>query len=263
MPGSISGNLPFNAHDEKQRLGAAACHFYAQSASGGADKHPGVVRLGRDLRMLLAEPEVRLLMRADGVNEYQLLEALVAIAAGLRKARDAQPGNNEASSSQVEEVPDLGRFRPGVGIVLLNRSAEVLVGCRVDLPEDAWQLPQGGIDAGETPRRAALRELKEEVGTDNVEMIAESQGWITYDVPAEIAEKTWGGRWRGQRQKWFVMLYVGGDDEIEVVTDHPEFRAWRWVPWHQLPTLAVSFKRPLYQSIAHEFDIVVVGRTRR
>jgi putative (di)nucleoside polyphosphate hydrolase len=150
-----------------------------------------------------------------------------------------------------------------VGIVLLNRPGKVFVGRRADVPEEAWQLPQGGIDAGETPRSAALRELKEEIGTDNVEVIAESSGWLSHDLPDEIAGRAWGGRWQGQRQKWFVMLYLGSDEEINLATEHPEFSAWRWVSWRELPSLAVSFKRRLYRSLVREFDSVVDEPRRR
>jgi putative (di)nucleoside polyphosphate hydrolase len=203
--------------------------------------------------MLLAEPEVRLLMRADGVDEHQLLETLSAIATRLRAEACKRRARGKASISwRPEQASDSGRYRPGVGIVLLNRPGKVFVGRRIDLTEDAWQLPQGGIDPGETPRSAALRELKEEIGTDNVEVIAESSDWLSYDLPGEIAGKAWGGRWQGQRQKWFVMLYLGRDEEIHLATEHPEFSAWR-----EVPSLAVSFKRRLYRSLVREFDSVV------
>ena len=145
-------------------------------------------------------------------------------------------------------------YRPAVGIMLLNRLGQVLVARRTDMPAmPAWQMPQGGIDPGETPRQAALRELAEEIGTCNAEIIAESREWMVYDLPVELARSRWGGRYRGQRQKWFVMRFAGSDADIDVATKHPEFDAWRWVAPEQLPELIVSFKRQLYIDILAEF----------
>jgi putative (di)nucleoside polyphosphate hydrolase len=204
---------------------------------------------------------VRLLMRADGVDEQQLLQSLDAVAAWLR--REARKARRQCKGpSRGNNVRDGARYRRGVGIVLLNRPGEVFVGRRVDVAEEAWQPPQGGINPGETPLVAALRELKEETGTDSVEVIAASRGWITYDVPDEIAHQAWGGSWQGQRQKWFVMLYLGRDDEIDIATDHSEFSAWRWVPLQELPSLAVPFKRRLYERVTREFEGVVSAQRR-
>jgi putative (di)nucleoside polyphosphate hydrolase len=145
-------------------------------------------------------------------------------------------------------------YRPGVGIMLLNREGDVFVGRRKDMPMmPAWQMPQGGIDPGETPRQAALRELKEEIGTDKAEILGESQGWMKYDLPAELARGTWGGRYRGQRQKWFVMRFTGSDGDINLATEHPEFDAWKWVAPERLPELIVPFKHQLYIDILAEF----------
>lgn len=146
-------------------------------------------------------------------------------------------------------------YRPGVGIMLLNAQGEVFVARRLDMPTvPAWQMPQGGIDAGETPRQAALRELKEEIGTAKAEVIAESRGWLKYDLPAELAGGVWGGHYRGQRQKWFAMRFTGRDSDINLATKHPEFDAWQWVaPW-RLPELIVPFKRRLYIDILAEFQ---------
>lgn len=143
-------------------------------------------------------------------------------------------------------------YRPGVGVMLLNPRGLVFVGRRVDTPE-AWQMPQGGIDAGETPREAALRELVEEVGTDRVELLAESRGWLSYDLPPAIAGRIWGGRYRGQTQKWFAFRFTGRDGDIDVHTAHPEFDAWRWVAPEELPRLIVPFKRPVYEAVLAEF----------
>ena len=114
-------------------------------------------------------------------------------------------------------------------------------------------MPQGGIDTGESPREAALRELHEEVGTSLVEVVAESRSWIRYDLPAHLADRVWRGRYRGQEQKWFAMRFLGRDADIEIETDHPEFRAWRWVALEELPELIVPFKRQIYLELIEEF----------
>ena len=138
--------------------------------------------------------------------------------------------------------------------MLLNRAGEVFVGRRIDMPAmPAWQMPQGGIDPGESPLQAALRELKEEIGTDKVELLGESQGWLKYDLPAELAGGIWAGRYRGQRQKWFAMRFTGDDSEIDLASAHPEFDAWKWVSPERLPDVIVSFKRQLYFDILVEF----------
>jgi putative (di)nucleoside polyphosphate hydrolase len=151
---------------------------------------------------------------------------------------------------------DWTAYRPGIGIMLLNRTGNVFVGHRIDMPGGlaAWQMPQGGIDPGETPRVAALRELQEEVGTDKAEILAESRNWLHYDLPAEIAGGIWRGRYRGQRQKWFVMRFLGEDRDIDLgATPHPEFDAWEWVAPARLPDLIVPFKRQLYLDVLAEF----------
>jgi putative (di)nucleoside polyphosphate hydrolase len=151
---------------------------------------------------------------------------------------------------------DLALYRPAVGIMLLNREAKIFVGRRIDMPAGlaAWQMPQGGIDPGETPREAALRELKEETGTDKALILGESRGWLHYDLPTEIAGGMWGGRYRGQRQKWFAMRFTGEDGDIDpAAAEHPEFDAWEWVAPELVPELIVPFKRPLYRDILAEF----------
>jgi putative (di)nucleoside polyphosphate hydrolase len=149
---------------------------------------------------------------------------------------------------------EVAGYRPAVGIMLLNSLGQVLVARRTDMRTmPAWQMPQGGIDPGETPRQAALRELAEEIGTCNAEIIAESREWMVYDLPVELARSVWSGRYRGQRQKWFVMRFAGSDEDIDVATKHPEFDAWRWVAPEQLPELIVSFKRQLYIDVLAEF----------
>ena len=147
-------------------------------------------------------------------------------------------------------------YRSAVGIMLLNRAGEVFVARRLDMPMlPAWQMPQGGIDKGETPRQAALRELKEEIGSDKAVVLGESRMWLKYDLPAEIARGVWSGRYRGQRQKWFAMRFTGNDTDIDLATENPEFDAWKWMPPEQLPELIVPFKRQLYIAILAEFGM--------
>jgi putative (di)nucleoside polyphosphate hydrolase len=151
---------------------------------------------------------------------------------------------------------DWAAYRPGVGILLLNRERQAFVGRRINMPAGlaAWQMPQGGVDPGEEPRAAALRELYEEVGTDKAEILAETRGWLHYDIPAEIARGLWGGDYRGQRQKWFAMRFLGEDRDIDLAAhSHPEFDAWKWIRPARLPELIVPFKRRLYLDVLDEF----------
>jgi len=149
------------------------------------------------------------------------------------------------------------RYRRAVGIMLINRESKVFVAQRVDFAGDAWQMPQGGIDTGESPRQAALRELKEEIGTNEAEFLAESKGWLTYEFPPELRARVWRGRYRGQRQKWFGMRFLGDDSDIDLETKHPEFSAWKWVDPEDLPRLIVPFKRQLYIELLTEFRDVL------
>lgn len=144
-------------------------------------------------------------------------------------------------------------YRLGVGIVLLNPEAKVFVAQRIDTPQPAWQMPQGGIDEGEEPRATAFREMGEEIGTAAAELLAETPDWITYDLPAPIADKVWHGRYRGQRQKWFLMRFTGSDADIDIATEHPEFCAWTWAEFETLPHIIVPFKRPLYAAVVDAF----------
>ncbi|HEX6956738.1 MAG TPA: RNA pyrophosphohydrolase [Ferrovibrio sp.] len=146
-------------------------------------------------------------------------------------------------------------YREGVGVVLLNAADEVFVGQRIDQTAEAWQMPQGGIDPGEDPRAAALREMEEEIGVGAglVDVIAESRGWLSYELPPEIADKVWNGRYRGQRQKWYLARFKGRDSDINIATAEPEFKAWCWRPFRALPDLIVPFKRPIYEMIVAEF----------
>jgi putative (di)nucleoside polyphosphate hydrolase len=150
---------------------------------------------------------------------------------------------------------ELAAYRPGIGIMLLNSDGLAFVGHRIRMPEGLakWQMPQGGIDASETPRQAALRELREEIGTDRADILAESRGWFHHDVPDEIAREMMGGRYRGNRQKWFAMRFTGTDADINLTTEHPEFDAWKWVSLQRLPELVVPFMRRLYLDVLAEF----------
>jgi len=148
-----------------------------------------------------------------------------------------------------DRTPLEGRpYRRGVGVVLINGDGQVFVAQRIDTEEPAWQMPQGGIDEGEGPFDAAMRELEEEIGTADAEPLGETD-WLRYDLPPGLADKVWKGRFRGQEQKWFLMRFRGEDSAINLETDHPEFSDWQWVDLKDLPDLIVPFKRPLYEQI--------------
>ena len=146
-------------------------------------------------------------------------------------------------------------YRPAAGVMLINPAREVWVGQRLDSTLEAWQMPQGGLDPGETPLEGALRELEEETGIrrDLVELIAQAKNELTYDLPDELMGKLWKGKWRGQRQSWFLMRFNGADADVNLATEHPEFRAWRWVPSVELPALIVPFKKKLYEDVLEAF----------
>lgn len=145
-------------------------------------------------------------------------------------------------------------YRRGVGMMLLNARGEVFVAKRIDTLAEAWQMPQGGIDDGEDPRTAALRELQEEVGTDKAVILAESADWYRYDLPDDLVPIIWKGQYRGQEQKWFA-LRLEGDDALINIHDgeHPEFSEWKWIDITQLPDVIVPFKRDLYAALVEEF----------
>jgi putative (di)nucleoside polyphosphate hydrolase len=150
-------------------------------------------------------------------------------------------------------------YRPNVGAVLFGPDGKVFVARRADMPNaegapGGWQLPQGGIDAGEDPRGAILRELAEEIGTGNADIIGEYPDWLTYDLPPELLGKALGGKYRGQRQRWFALRFRGADSDIRLDADpHPEFDAWRWADLAELPVLAPPFKRAIYALLADDF----------
>ncbi len=146
-------------------------------------------------------------------------------------------------------------YRPCVGVLLFNARRQVFVGQRIDMVQEAWQMPQGGIDRGEGPRDTALRELEEETGVrpDKVELVAETREWLRYDLPPNLVNRVWRGRYRGQEQKWFAARFLGTDADIDIDTPHPEFSGWRWSPVDEIATNAVSFKRALYEAVIAEF----------
>jgi len=146
-------------------------------------------------------------------------------------------------------------YRRGVGVMLLNHRGEVFVGARIDNTDEAWQMPQGGIDKGEEPWATALRELEEETGIppNLVERIAECPERMKYDLPKELQGKLWGGKWRGQDQDWFLARFLGRDSDVNIDTEEAEFRDWKWIEPAQLPELIVPFKRELYRQLLREF----------
>jgi putative (di)nucleoside polyphosphate hydrolase len=153
-------------------------------------------------------------------------------------------------------MTDNDQYRRGVGVMLLNRADKVFVGARIDNTDEAWQMPQGGMDEGEEPWATALRELEEETGIPShlVERIAQCPERLKYDLPPELRSRLWGGKWKGQDQDWFLARFLGTDADVNIATEHPEFREWRWVEPQQLPDLIVAFKRDLYRRLLHEFS---------
>lgn len=146
-------------------------------------------------------------------------------------------------------------YRKNVGLVLMNPAGQVFAGQRIDGPPEAWQMPQGGIDKGESPKEAALRELFEETGVraDLVEKIAKTEDWVTYDLPAEIVGNIWGGKYRGQKQKWFLFRFLGQDSDVNIATEHPEFALWQWMAPDEVLEKIVPFKRAVYEQVFAEF----------
>ena len=147
-------------------------------------------------------------------------------------------------------------YRPCVGIMLTNQHSKVFVAKRLDGPANAWQMPQGGVDEGEKLYRAALRELEEETGItpDLVEYLAKVDDWLYYDLPEELVQNLWSGRFRGQKQRWYLFRFKGTDNQVNIHTDHPEFSTWKWVPIEELVDAIVPFKRHIYQRVIQEFQ---------
>lgn len=168
--------------------------------------------------------------------------------------RGSADGGGAATGSGKADLP----YRPCVGIMVLNAQNQVFVARRIDQArsgrgDQAWQMPQGGIDPGETPRAAAMRELAEETGIRDVEILAESDDWLAYDLPDHLIGRLWGGRYRGQTQKWFAARFTGDDASIDLAAHNPEFDAWQWVSLDALPRLIVPFKRDVYERVVAEF----------
>jgi putative (di)nucleoside polyphosphate hydrolase len=151
--------------------------------------------------------------------------------------------------------PESLPYRPCVGVVLINAKGLIFAGQRLDNPVPAWQMPQGGIDDGEKPRAAALRELWEETGVtaDLVEFVGKTHHWVTYDLPPELLGKVWGGKYRGQRQKWFLFRFLGTDMQVNIASDHPEFSKWRWIGADDMVASIVPFKRKVYEEVVQAF----------
>lgn len=146
-------------------------------------------------------------------------------------------------------------YRRNVGVMLMNADGQVFVGQRLDNPGPAWQMPQGGIDKGETPRDAALRELEEETGVPAhlVEIMAETENWLPYDLPHDLVPRIWKGRYKGQEQKWFLLHFSGSSEDVNIDTDHPEFSRWRWMAPTELVDNIVPFKRDVYARVLDAF----------
>lgn len=162
----------------------------------------------------------------------------------------------------AEQETDDRPYRPCVGVMLLNTDGLVFVGNRIDVPGDHWQMPQGGIDDGESPAEAAYREVQEETGIspEKVKLIRESETWLHYDLPGPLSRRIWKGRYRGQKQRWFAMRFLGSNADIDLDFHKPEFGAYRWASIVDLPDLIVPFKRDTYEQVVHEFrDIALPG----
>jgi putative (di)nucleoside polyphosphate hydrolase len=149
-----------------------------------------------------------------------------------------------------EDLP----YRPCVGVMLINSDGFVFVGRRIDQTVEGWQMPQGGIDDGETPVEAALRELEEEIGTNKAEPLREMKEWLAYDLPNHLLGVALHGKFRGQKQKWIAMRFKGTDADIDIRTEHPEFAQWKWLAMEALPRLIVPFKRDTYEKVIAEFQ---------
>jgi len=145
------------------------------------------------------------------------------------------------------------RYRPCVGIFLLNNDGLVFAGRRIDSRAEAWQMPQGGIDAGESPLQACMREMREEIGTNTAELVSQHDDWLYYDIPLPLADRLWQGRYKGQKQKWMALRFTGDDSDINIATEEPEFCEWKWLSPHDLVDLAVPFKRDVYQNVLAAF----------
>ena len=159
-------------------------------------------------------------------------------------------GNKRAIGSNLP-------FRPGVGMMIIDKSNRIFVARRIDAKSSGWQMPQGGIDLGETPSAAALREMLEEIGSSQGHIIAESKSWYSYKLPEPLIPKLWNGKYCGQRQKWFLIRFTGSDQNINISTANPEFSDWRWIAPDQLLKIVIPFKSKLYEKVLEEFKDVM------
>lgn len=153
-------------------------------------------------------------------------------------------------------------YRPCVGIMLMNSKGEIFVGNRIDTPGDHWQMPQGGVDDGEDPQAAVMRELGEEIGTEKASILAESKSWHSYNLPRDLSRKIWKGRYRGQTQKWFLMRFEGDDSDIDLNAHKAEFSEWRWSPLDELCDRIVPFKRDIYERVVDEFSNLIADHLK-
>lgn len=159
--------------------------------------------------------------------------------------------------SEILTVTPREGYRPCVGVLLFNPEGQVWMGKRLGLDDWAWQMPQGGIDRGEAPEEAALRELHEETGTDKALIVGETQGWLSYDLPDWARSNLKGGKWAGQTQKWFACRFTGEDTDFEIAGEHAEFSEWRWAEMDEVPALIIDFKRRVYEEAVAELRPMV------
>lgn len=162
--------------------------------------------------------------------------------------------NKKIDTIKYDTLP----YRPGVGMMIVNNNNKIFVGKRIDSKTNGWQMPQGGIDLGETPSAAALREMMEELGSDKGYILAESKRWYSYRLPKFLIPKLWDGRYCGQRQKWFLIRFTGSDNDINIKTKHPEFDNWKWVNFDELLKNIIPFKHKLYQQVINEFKDILI-----
>jgi putative (di)nucleoside polyphosphate hydrolase len=162
---------------------------------------------------------------------------------------------HEPGGQAIDALP----YRPCVGLMILDAAGRIFAGQRIDGMYEAWQMPQGGIDPGETPREAALREMAEETGItpDQAEIIRESRDWLPYDLPRDLVPKLWNGRFRGQKQRWFAIRFTGADGDVNIATAEPEFRVWAWMAHEELIGCIVPFKRDVYERVFKEFGDLI------
>jgi putative (di)nucleoside polyphosphate hydrolase len=161
--------------------------------------------------------------------------------------------NKLTDQSNITDLP----YRRGVGMVIINDNGQIFLGKRLESKFEAWQMPQGGIFVGETPSKAVKREMMEEIGCNSGEILAETKKWYSYNIPEFLVSKLWDGRYKGQQQKWFLIRFTGTDSDINVNTDNPEFREWRWANISELLEIIVPFKKLLYKAVLKEFEPII------